>query len=88
MESRKSFNSCPAYISKHDSTRQKQMIFLMTPNDEKEERWHYLAVKKLSALLHRVTPKNKVDFYCLNCLHKMKSSLMKNYLKIKIFVEL
>ena len=29
----------------------------------------YLAVKKLSTLLHEVTSKHKNDFYCLNCLH-------------------
>ena len=31
----------------------------MIPNEEKEGRWHYLAVKKLSALLHRITSKKK-----------------------------
>ena len=39
----------PAYISKHDSTREKQIILLMIPNEDKEG-WHYLAVKKLYAL--------------------------------------
>ena len=33
------------------------------------EGWHYLAVKKLSALLIGITSKNKSDFYCLNCIH-------------------
>ena len=40
----------PAYISTHKSTREKQIILLMIPNDEKEGhktksqgRWHYLA---------------------------------------------
>ena len=42
----------PAYISKHNSTREKQIILLMIPNEEREG-WYYLAVKKLSALLHR-----------------------------------
>ena len=37
------------YISKHNSAREKQIILLMIPYEEKEE-WHYLAVKKLSAL--------------------------------------
>ena len=40
----------------------------MIPNVEKEG-WHYLVVKKLSALLHAITSKLKGDFYCLNCLH-------------------
>ena len=35
----------PAYISKHNSNREKQVIFLMIPNREK---WHSVAVKKLS----------------------------------------
>ena len=39
----------------------------MIPNEEKEG-WHYLAVKKLSALLHEITSKYKGNFYCLNCL--------------------
>ena len=44
----------------------------MIPNEEKEE-WHYLAAKKLSALLHGITSKHKVDFYCLNCFHSFKT---------------
>ena len=28
---------------------------------------HYLAVKKLSALLRGITANNNADFYCLNC---------------------
>ena len=30
-----------------------------------EKLWHYLAVKKLSALLRGITSKNNGDFYCL-----------------------
>ena len=44
----------------------------MIPNEEKE-RWHYLAVKKLSALLHGVNPKHKGDFYCLNCFQSFRT---------------
>ena len=33
------------------------------------EKWHYLAVKKLSTLLRGITSKSDGDFYCLNCLH-------------------
>ena len=40
----------------------------MISNEEKEGRWHYLAVKKLSALFHRINSKNKGDFCCFNCL--------------------
>ena len=40
----------------------------MISNEEKG-RWHYLAVKKLSALLRGITSKHHGDFYCLNCFH-------------------
>ena len=33
------------------------------------EKWHYLAVKKLSALLRGIRSKHYGDFYCLNCFH-------------------
>ena len=33
------------------------------------EGWHYLAVKKLSTLLRRITSQHRGDFYCLNCVH-------------------
>ena len=55
----------PDYSIKHNSNREKQVILLMTSNREK---WHYLAGKKLSALLKRITSKHYGDFYCLNCL--------------------
>ena len=55
-----------AYKSKHNLKRENQVILLMITDDEK---WHYLAVKKLSALLKRITSKHIGDFYCLNCFH-------------------
>ena len=61
---------CPAYVLKHNSNREKQVILLMIPNGEK---WHYLAIKKLSALLREIKSKNNGDFYCLNCLHSFKT---------------
>ena len=33
------------------------------------KKWHYLAVKSLSALLRGITSNHKKDFYCLNCFH-------------------
>ena len=45
---------------------EKEVIFLMISN---EEGWHYLAVKKLLALLREIVYKYHGDFYCLNCLH-------------------
>ena len=41
----------------------------MIPN---ENGWHYLAVKKLSGLLRRITSKNNANFYCLNCLYSFR----------------
>ena len=56
----------PAYISKHNSNREKQVIVLMILNGEG---WKYLTDKKLSTLLRRTASKHHGDFYCLNCLH-------------------
>ena len=47
-----------AYKSKHNLTREKQVILLMISNGEN---WHYLTVKNLS------------DFYCLNCFHSYRT---------------
>ena len=57
---------CHAYKSKYNLTRENQVSFLMITDGEK---WHYLAVKSLSALLRGVTGSNHGDFYCLNCFH-------------------
>ena len=53
-----------AYKSKYNSTRENQVVLLMITDGEK---WHYIAVTKLAALLRGVTGKNNGDFYCLNC---------------------
>ena len=53
-----------AYKSKHNLTREKQVILLTITDSEK---WHYLAVKRLSGLLRGVASNNNGDFYCLNC---------------------
>ena len=58
----------PAYVSKHNPNRENQVIFLMILNGEG---WHYLAVKKLSALLKGITSKHHGDFCCLNCLNSI-----------------
>ena len=67
----------PAYVLKHNSHREKLVVILMIPNGEKreaksKERWHYLAVKKRSALLRGITFKHYGGFYCLNCLHSFR----------------
>ena len=54
----------PAYMSKNNSKHEKQILFIIQNRD----RWYYLAVKRLSALLKGITLHDG-DFYCLNCLH-------------------
>ena len=34
---------------------------------------HYLAAKKLPAMLRGITSKHEGDFYCLNCLHSYRT---------------
>ena len=45
------------------------------------EKWHYLPVKSLSALLRRTTSKHVGENYCLNCLHsyRTENKLKKHY---------
>ena len=75
-----------AYVSKYNSNLEKQVIFLMILNgkkprvksegceaNSKKRQWHYLAVKKLSALLGGITSESNGDFYCLNCLHYFRT---------------
>ena len=59
-----------AYKSKHNLTREKQIILLMISNSEN---WHYLVVKSLSGLLTGITANHREDFYCLNCFHSYKT---------------
>ena len=42
-----------------------------------EKLWHYLVVKKLSALLRGITSKNNGDFYCVNCPHSFRTTKKK-----------
>ena len=51
------------YVSKHNSNRPKQIIILIIPNGEG---FHYLAVKKLSALFRGTTSKHRGYFYNIN----------------------
>ena len=64
-----------AYKSKHNLTREKQVILLMISNGEN---WHYLTVKNVSRLLRGITSNHDGDFYCLNCFHSYRT---KNKLK-------
>ena len=54
-----------AYKSKYNLNRKDQVTLLMITDGEK---WHHLAVKRLSALFRGITLNHKEDFYCLNCL--------------------
>ena len=51
------------YKSKYNLTRENQVILLMIPDGEK---WHCLAVKRLSALFRDINDNIHGDFYCLN----------------------
>ena len=53
----------PASISKYNYKRKKQVTLLMITDDGK--RWHYLAVKSLSAFLREISSSNNEDVYCL-----------------------
>ena len=53
-----------AYKTKYILNCENQVILLMITDGEK---WHYLAVKSLSALFRGITSNNNGDFYCLNC---------------------
>ena len=55
-----------AYKSKYNLNRENQVILLMITDREK---WHYLAVKSLSALFRGTTSNHKEDFYSLYCFH-------------------
>ena len=61
----------PAYTSKYNYKHKKQVILLMITDDGK--RWHYLAVRSLSALLRGISSSNNGDFYCLNCFHSYRT---------------
>ena len=57
----------PAYTSKYNHKRKKQVVLLMITDDD--NRWHYLAVKSLPALFRGITSNHHEYFYCLNYFH-------------------
>ena len=77
-----------AYTSKYNYKRKKQVILLMIT--DKNNRWHYLAVKSLPALFRGITSNHYGDFYCLNCFHSYRTlnklKNMKEYVIIMITV--
>ena len=56
-----------AYTLKYNYKCKKQVILLMITDNG--NRWHFLAVKSLPALLRGITSNRHGDFYCLNCFH-------------------
>ena len=62
---------CHAYVLKNNYKCKNQVILLMITDDGK--RWHYLAVRSLSALLRGISSSNNGDFYCLNCFHSYRT---------------
>ena len=69
-----------AYKSKYNLTREKQVILLMITDGDK---WHYLTVRRLSALLKRITTKHHGDSYYLNCFHSYPSKeSLEKYMKL------
>ena len=72
--------------SKYSFKHENQVIFV---NDGKK--WHYLAVKSLSALFRGITSNHVGEFFCLNCFHsystkKKNSKNMMKYVMIMIIV--
>ena len=59
-----------AFKSKYNLNRENQVILLMITDGKK---WHYLAVKNLSALFRGITSNTNGDFYCLNCVHSFRT---------------
>ena len=60
-----------AYKSRHNLTREKQVILLMITDGKN---WHCLVVKNLSGLLRGVTSNHHGDFCCLNCFHSYSTN--------------
>ena len=63
----------PAYVSKHNSNYEKQVILWITPNGEGGGTTAKPCSQTLPALLSRITSKNNGLFYCLNCLHSFRT---------------
>ena len=55
---------CPAYVSKHNSNREKQVVLLMIPNREghkansKAQWWDYLAKREIISIIKKNNIKN------------------------------
>ena len=82
-----------AYKSEYNHRRENQVVLLMITDGEK---WHYTALKSeliedgfnrptksLSNLFRGITSNNHGYFYCLNCLHSIRTdNALKNHEKL------
>ena len=59
-----------AYKSKYNYKCNNQVNLFLISNGKN---WHYLAVRRLSALLRGITSNLNGDFYCLNCFPSYRS---------------
>ena len=75
------------HISQNNLTLKNLVILLMITDGEK---WHYLAVKRLSAPFRGITSKHDGDFYFLNCFQtyttENKLKKHKKFVRIMIIV--
>ena len=58
-----------AYKPKYIKRENKVTLLLITDGDK----WHYLNVKKLSALYKGIKSNHEGDFYCLNCFQSFRT---------------
>ena len=69
-----------AYNSEYNFERENHVILLIITDGEK---WHYFAVKSLSALLRGITSKHVGDSYCINCFHSYSTKEnLKKHIKV------
>ena len=62
----------PVYISKFNKTREHHANLLTIT--EGKDKWHYITIKSIPALLRSVTSAHNGDFYCLNCFHSDRTA--------------
>ena len=74
-----------AYKSKYNLNRENQVILLMITDGKK---WHYLALKSLSALFRGITSKPEGEFYCLKCFcsYRTENELKKHKKYVKTMI--
>ena len=61
----------PIYISKFNKTREHHANLLMITNGT--DKWHYITMKSIPALLRGVSSTHNDDHYCLNCFRSYRT---------------